>query len=72
MKRITPLTTLLVLLATAPGALFAHPGHHHAMTGKEAAGHLLSDPWHVALIVLAALAALALAVISLRKRSKRP
>ncbi|MEM9181739.1 MAG: hypothetical protein AAGB27_01165 [Pseudomonadota bacterium] len=71
MKRFNMLTIWLVGLTALPGSLLAHPGHHHDMTAREVSTHLLSDPWHVALLVLAALAAGALAFHSWRKRGNR-
>ncbi len=71
MNRIKSKTIWLMVLATLPGPLLAHPGHHHDMTTREVSTHLLSDPWHVALLVLAALAAGAIGLSAWRKRGKR-
>ncbi len=69
MKKVS-LVLATVLGSMVPAALLAHPGDHGELTASEHISHMGTDPWHLAMLLAIAAAAIALRH-SARQRERR-
>lgn len=60
-------TAALATVTVAPA--LAHPGDHHGMSFGELAAHL-SSGWHLAVVVAAAFAGIAVVVLGARREAR--
>ena len=60
-------TAALATVTFAPA--FAHPGNHHGMSFGELASHL-SSGWHLALVIAAGAASIALVYLGVRRQGR--